>query len=104
MKNFRCNTAERNRYNCKEFHHRELLTTQQLISIQDAFVPVAGSDASGDATSQTAQFGHRLAFLLSYAGALRGESTRTIELSDLSTVFAENEGQKGCNLLVLYPL
>ena len=80
---FRRNTAERNRYSCVDKAKNSIiesyLTTQPLISIKDVIVPVAGSDASGNATSQTAQFAHRLVFLLSFAGALRGESTRTIE-------------------------
>ena len=76
-----------------------LLSSTQLISIQDAFVP-EGVEAERS-ISVTAALGHRLAFLLSYAGALRCESTRNLEISDLSTLFVEKEGPKGCTLLVL---
>ena len=76
-----------------------LLSSEQLIRIQDAFVP---EDADAKRSlSVTAALGHRLAFLLSYAGALRCESTRSLELSDLSTLFVEKEGRKGCILLIL---
>ena len=78
-----------------------LLSSSQLIDIQDAFVPAVNSTASTRSTSLTADLGHRLAFMLSYSGALRCETTRNLELSDLSVVTAEKEGRTGCVLLVL---
>ena len=80
-----------------EYH----LTTQQLSAIADGFIPLPGTVASRSSPSNTAALGHRLSFLLSYAAALRGESTRLFELSDLSTIFAEKEGAAGATLLVM---
>ena len=103
MKAFRKQAFERSRETyadkAKGSIVEHLLSSTQLVSIQDAFVP-EGADAKRS-ISVTAALGHRLAFLLSYAGALRCESTRNLELSDLSTLFVEKEGPKGCTLLVL---
>ena len=95
----------RNRLNMKdkaknssiEYH----LTTAQLSAIADGFVPLPNSLAIRSPLSNTAALGHRLSFLLSYAAALRGESTRLFELSDLSTIFAEKEGANGATLVVM---
>ena len=80
-----------------EYH----LTTAQLSAIADGFLPLPNSLAAKNPLSNTAALGHRLSFLLSYAAALRGESTRLFELSDLSTIFAEKEGANGATLVVM---
>ena len=105
MKYFRIQAHSRNRINCVDKARNSIIenfiTSKQLCSIQDAFIPLSDDPAALNQTSLTCQLAARMAFLLSYAGALRGESTRMIELSDLSSVFAEKEGAKGCDLLVL---
>lgn len=79
----------------------DTFTYRDLTRIQDAFLPKSDDPAAGRALSLAAAFSHRAAFLLSYHGALRCESTRHLDFSDLATIFAENEGLKGSHLLLL---
>ena len=73
------------------------LTLAQIRGITDAFLPPALSNRR----SLVAALGHRLSWLMSYAGCLRGDSVRKLELSDLLTLHLEGEGSTPCNLMVL---
>lgn len=104
VKSLRTHAAETKRSNChdkaKGSHIDNWLTTSQLVRIQDAFLDLPPGKA-GRKSSLGAALAHRTAFLLSYAGALRCESTRNLELSDMSSLFAEGEGSSPCTLLIL---
>lgn len=121
MKTLKARTFSVKRVNCYDKARNgptdSFVTGEELIRLQEAFLPMnpdilpqedkaerkrLGSTAQNK-NSFTAALGHRASFLLTYSAAVRGESTRKLEFSDLSLIEPDMEGteQSRCHLLIL---